>query len=109
MGQEYYDRLIAKCEELGWSAIEDEDGIVELQQYSPAGEDFSFEIKKERFVDDVWDFYNSFDIDDHIEEWVLARHNGDGSVPCVRALCNDAEAIDLMLCKLFYELDRVER
>ena len=38
-------QLFDVCEELGWMVYEDDD-MIELQMFSPAGEDFSFSVDK---------------------------------------------------------------
>ena len=86
------------CEELGWSLRLSED--VELSQYSPAGEDFSFCVSIENFVEEVVEYAANFDIDYHIETWLEAKSNGVRGVPSARVLVEDAYAIDEMLCCL---------
>ena len=47
------DKLREVCERLGWSVEEYEDGTVELEKYSPAGEDFIVTVDAEGFVENV--------------------------------------------------------
>lgn len=70
-----------------------DDGRVELEWYSPAGEDFLICVKVENFPRAIFEEYENFDIDDHIEMWVEAKRNGTGGIPSVRRLVIDAEAI----------------
>lgn len=98
--------LIDKAEELEWS-VEFEEGscgrYVEFSKYSPAGEDFGFSVYFDEIEDipnEVMKYYNSFDIDDHIEMWVEAKNNGVGGVPSIRRLAEDAEDIDDMIKEL---------
>lgn len=81
-----------------------DDGRVEIEKYSPAGEDFILCVDVENFPDAVAEYYDNFDIDEHIEMWVEAKRNGTGGVPSVRRLAIDAEAIDDMLKELAYAL-----
>ena len=76
------------------------DGSVEICQYSPAGEDFSFTVDRKKFVDDVKFYYDNFDVDEHIEMWVKARGCGVSGIPSVRRLAIDAEEIEDMLQEL---------
>lgn len=85
-----------------------DDGRVELGKYSPAGEDFSMCVNVENFPEAVMEYYESFDVDDHIEMWVEARKNGVSGVPPTRTLVADAEAIDDMLEHLAYALVGIE-
>lgn len=85
-----------------------DDGRVELEKYSPAGEDFSMCVNVENFPEAVMEYYESFDIDDHVEMWMEARKNGVSGVPPTRTLVADAEAIDDMLEHLAYALVNTE-
>ena len=88
------------CERLDWSVYECEDGSVELETNSPAGEDFFVTVDAEDFVENVKAYAASFDQDEHIEMLVSARRNGLSGVPSVRELVKDAEDIDKMLQEL---------
>ena len=46
------------------------------------------------------EYASDFDVDDHIEMWIEARHNGVQGVPNTRTLVEDAEAIQDMLDEL---------
>ena len=43
-GGQMKDKYREVCESLDWSVHEYDDGTVELEKYSPAGEDFSFTV-----------------------------------------------------------------
>lgn len=87
------------CENLDWQIYECDDGTVELEKYSPAGEDFVVSVQTENFIDEVKAYAAGFDIDEHIELWIGSR--GKQGVPSsVRELVEDAEAIDAMLKEL---------
>jgi len=86
-------------ESLGWSFTEDECGNIELEKWSPAGEDFVFEVGAEDCAENVRRYADDFDVDEHIELWISGR--GKRGVPStVRELLEDAEAIDKMLDEL---------
>lgn len=93
------------CERLDWRVTSDGYGNIELEKYSPAGEDFIITVGEEGFVDNVKAYSASFDKDEHIEMWILARRSGTRDVPSARELVEDAQAIDDMLrelaCALF--------
>lgn len=84
-----------------------DDGRVELEKYSPAGEDFIICVEVENFPDAVMEYYEDFDVDEHIEMWIEARRNGVRGVPATRELVKDAEAIDNMLQELAEALEEV--
>ena len=95
MNQKYLDKL----EQLDWVVNESESWI-ELEQYSPAGEDFIFSVSADNFVDDIKEYAANFDPDEHIEMWVTAKYNGGKDIPSIRELVEDADAIDKMLQEL---------
>ena len=91
--QKYIDVI----EGLGWNILGDpNDACIELQQESPAGEDFVFGVDTADFLKEVIEYADDFDIDEHVELWV--EHRGEGGCPsAVRELVEDAEAIKQML------------
>lgn len=95
------------CERLEWSVYECGDGSIELEKHSPAGEDFSICVGAGNFVDNVKEYAASFDQEEHIEMWVLARHTVSG-VPSIKELVKDAEDIDKMLKELAEALFQAE-
>jgi len=85
----------------GWAVSSyTDDGRVELEKYSPAGEDFLMCVEVENFPDAVMEYYEDFDVDEHIEMWIEARKHGTRGVPSPRELVKDAEDIDKMLQEL---------
>lgn len=111
MNQKYLDKL----EQLDWVVNESESWI-ELENTSPAGEDFIFSVSADNFVDDIKEYAANFDPDEHIEMWVTAKHNGGKDIPSIRELVEDADAIDKMLqelaiamCEVRNEIERDTR
>lgn len=101
-------KYLEALEAHGWAVSSyTDDGRVELEKYSPAGEDFIMCVEVENFPDAVMEYYEDFDVDEHIEMWVEARLNGTSGVPSTRRLAEDAEAIDEMLKELAYALAEV--
>ena len=88
------------CESLDWTIREYDDGTVEVCQGSPAGEDFFFTANIKNFPQEVEQYADDFDPDEHIEMWIEARKHGTGGIPTTRELVNDAEAIQKMLKEL---------
>lgn len=86
-----------------------DDGRVEIEAWSPAGEDFIVCVEVENFPAAVMEYYEGFDVDEHIEMLIEARKNGLQGVPSTRRLCVDAEAIDEMLKKLAYALMEADK
>lgn len=69
-------------------------------------EDFEFEAKS---VEDVWEYYNNFDVDEHVEMWLDAKiHGRVQGVPSVTQLVDEARTIDATLEELAKELTKLE-
>lgn len=95
--QAYLDIL----EKREWSVCDyTDDGRVELEWYSPAGEDFIVCVKVENFPDEILDYSDSFDPDEHIAMWIEAKQNGTKGVPGARQIVHDAEEIEKELDEL---------
>lgn len=88
------------CESLEWAVTECDDGTVELERYSPAGEDFIITVNAEDFAREVERYADDFDVDDHIAMWIEAKKNVTAGVPSTRELVHDAEDIQEMLNEL---------
>lgn len=101
-------RLIDKCEALGWFVKCYDNKDIELYQQSPAGEDFGFCVDEENFVENVKEYAADFDPDEHIAMWIEAKGFGTSGVPSARELVHDAEAIDEMLQNLAIALCEVQ-
>ncbi len=95
------NEFIEVCERLDWK-VEDDGKYLELQKYSPAGEDYSISVEKDDFMEDVYNAWASFDIDEHAASWYEAGKNGCRGVPSLRTLVWDAEQISKMLKQLYY-------
>ena len=102
--QKYIDVI----ESLGWNILGGlNDTGVELQQASPAGEDFVFYTDTADFPKGVIEYARDFDPDEHVELWV--EHRGEEGCPStVRELVDDAEAIKKMLQELANALNDVK-
>ena len=103
--QKYIDIL----EENDWSVSSyTDDGRVELQKYSPAGEDFSIIVEVEDFTESVREYANDFDADEHAEMWIEARGKVRGVPESIRELIEDAEEIQEMLNGLADALEEIK-
>ena len=95
----------AIIEDLDWRIHEadDADGerCWELQKCSPADEDFTFTVGDNHLVENISVYATDFDPDEHAEMWVRARYEGkDKTIPGIRTLIEDADAIKAMLEEL---------
>lgn len=89
---------------------EPEKSYVELETHSPLGEnviikiDFDPEDPVESFIDNLKDYYQNFDPEDHAAPFI--EHRGKNGVPdSIRDLVDDAEAIDSMIKDLIFALE----
>ena len=110
---ENLEELLDTAEEMGWSYRiykEDSDrAYVEMKKSSPAGGAFSIEVdfieESEiiSFLDDLYDVYASFDVDEYVD--MYASQRGENGVPgTYRELLEDAEAIEEMIKELYDSL-----
>lgn len=88
------------CEGKDWRVRELDDGSIELENWSPAGEDLVFYVDcGEPFAEGVVRIYESFDPEEHAALLIPAR--GTNGIPnSLRTLIDDAGAIDSMLEEL---------
>ena len=83
------------------------DGRVEIENYSPAGEDLVVCVEIENFPESVDEYARNFDPDEHATMWV--EHRGEGGCPSsIREIIDDADAIKEMLSELAEKLAEVE-
>ena len=85
-----------------------QDRYVELEFFSPLGEDFilsiDFDGTPKDFVKQFRSYYEDYNPDDHAAGWI-AQRGKNGTPPGVRALIDDAEAIDDLLYKVTIQLE----
>lgn len=92
---------------LDWTCYKCDDGTLELEKYSPAGEDFVFSISRSDIPQEVANYARDFDEDEHVELFVHER--GKRGVPeSVKELLEDAKEIQKMLDELAEALGTVE-
>ena len=107
MTEKLKEMLVRKAEELDWS-VSVGDGYWEFCKVSPAGEDFGFGITGEDVVDELLEYYEEFDTEDHVMDLMEAKKNGLSGVPSLKELVEDADAIDSMIEDLYDALHEVE-
>lgn len=105
------EELLDTAEEWRYQIYGEEDGrtYVELETSSPAGEDFIMYIDFNQsepvtsFLDDLKEYYEEFDAEEHAEMYIERR--GQNGVPgTIRELLDDADAIKEMIGDLWKEL-----
>lgn len=103
------EAYVKVIKEQGWSVVGCDEQEIELETWSPAGENLCICVSTAAFPQSVTEYYEDFDPDTHVEELIVARRNGFQDVPkSIRDLVDDAEAIDEMLRDLAYALTNVE-
>ena len=86
------------------------DKYVEFSKYSPAGEDFSFEVLYTHVSEipkKVMEYYEEFDPEYHASLW--ADSAGRNGVPRLRELIEDADAIEEMIRELAIAFDAMKK
>ncbi len=106
LSQNYIDIL----KENDWSICSyTGDGGVELEKYSPLGEDFLMYVEVVNFPDSVREYANDFDPDEHASMWINARGTVNGIPESVKDLIEDAYAIKQMIYELADALEGKEK
>ena len=109
------DKIIGVVTNNGFSINEVEkqgnDFYVELNQYTPCGEDWWetiwFDGTDEGFIKAVRERYNNFDVDEEAEIWI--KNRGNNGVPdSIKDLVEDAEWKERTLGELFDQLAELE-
>lgn len=120
--------IIDAAEELGWSCTFDKqrrkvynDGkwdkeitekYVEFSQFSPAGQDFSFDVWYDNLGEimyKVYEYYQDYDVEEEVLMWLEAKRNGIAGVPDVQTLVHDQEEIEQMILELAEAIKKVTR
>ena len=86
--------------------IDTDNNSIDLEWYSPAGEDFllSFDVRDDDdFLSQLYDAYMDFDSEQHAIE-----NYGMRGAPSLRALLDDADAIEDELKRLGFALSKVK-
>lgn len=111
MAKELNSMIIEILENKDWKVydVTEQDGkyYVEIENYSPAGENIVetvwFDGTTEGFIDGMEKVAASFDVGEHVEMWVDKR--GKNGVPgTVRELLDDAEEIKALLNDTYSDL-----
>ena len=91
--------FVDAIEELDWSC-KDAGSNVELENWSPAGEDLIIYVDKGQWVADLFDNYENFDTAEHVKFLLDAKAHGFRGVPDEEVLVEDAKEILLMYKEL---------
>lgn len=76
---------VKKLEKYGFNVRKEEDGY-ELQQYTPAGEDWYLYFRK---LEEIKTYAEYFDPEEEFTMWVEAKQNGMKGVPSIPELWKD--------------------
>lgn len=102
-------KYVDAIENAGWMILDNEDDVgVELEQYSPAGEDFVFYSDLDDFPDSAIQYARDFDVDEHVVDKIEVRGQG-GCPSSIQELLDDAVAIQKMLNDLADALEARKR
>lgn len=100
-------KILDALDDNNWNLyIDTEDNFIELEWYSPAGEDFllSFDVKDDDdFLSQLYDAYINFDTEQHAVE-----NYGMRGAPGLRVLLDDADAIEDEIKRLWCALSKVK-
>lgn len=97
------DALQDIIQQKGWCIYEGED-YVEFEKSSPLGEDFAFDVSIDNLIENIREYCENFDPDDHGAMWIQCAGRN-GTPRDIRALANDAYDIQEMLEDLIRAID----
>ena len=90
-----------------WSVDYSDDGYIYFSKYSPAGQDFGFEVRgntMEELLDGIYNYYDNFDVSYETLLWLDdAGHGKNGAPYDMKDLYEDMEACEQNILEL-YEL-----
>ena len=103
-------KIIEKIEELGWNTSVNEDSTyVEIQKYSPAGQDFIFGVNtygdSNKFIENIYDYYKNFDVSYEAYLWLGNDGHGRNGAPYdMKDVYEDMESCKKMIHELYTSL-----
>ena len=103
------ERIIKVIDAEGWYFHDEGNGEGYLERHTPAGEDYIINVDPstaDALFQSIYDEDFNFDVDEHVEMWVEAKHNGVCGVPRVVELVDDAREITAMLESLVKAVGR---
>lgn len=104
-------KLMKQIENLDWRVNKEREDstCLELQKYSPAGQDFFITIDTENdrdiFLENLYSYYENYDISYETYLWLDELGHGRNGAPYdMRDLYNDMEACEQMVYDLYHSL-----
>lgn len=109
----WYSKVTDVCEALDWrvSTPKEDDPCWEFEKYSPAGEDFVFNVYAKNLTElkaELQSYYEDFDREDHVFGLLEAKRNGFRGVPDLDTLVQDSHDIEDMLEELAMEVTKIK-
>lgn len=97
-------------DDLGWFVGYPDEETVEIENYSPLGEDIFEDISLATFSEDIQEISDRFDVDEHVEKLIIAKNNGVRGIPnSIQDLLDDAKAIKKMYADLAAAVKAAEK
>ena len=109
--KKWQEKIIDIAEELDWR-VSVESNCFEFEKYSPAGEDFIFSIiatSLRKFQENLKEFHETFDREDHVFELLEAKRRGFAGVPDLDTLVEDSKDIENMLKELAEKVAKIKQ
>lgn len=106
-----YNKVIKTIEGLGFHVEQEENGFL-ISKFSPAGQDFSFEIEGEtleELINNTYDYYENYDVSYETYLWLDDTGHGTNGAPCdMKDLYEDMEACKEMIYEIYEALKAIE-
>lgn len=106
LGIELSDELHIIIEQNDWCIDYNDDGSIYFSKYSPAGQDFGFEVSGttlEALADNIYEYYQGYDVSYEASLWLEDGHGKNGAPYDMKDVYEDMEACEKNILEL-YEL-----
>ena len=104
-GIELSDPLTEVIEKLDWCIDYNDDGTIYFSKYSPAGQDFGFEVggtSLEEIAENIYDYYDGYDASYEASLWLDSDGHGKNGAPYdMKDLYEDMEACEQNVLELY--------
>lgn len=105
IGIELNDKLTHIIEEHEWGIDYNDDGTIYFSKYSPAGQDFGFEVggtSLEELAENIYDYYENYDVSYEASLWLDESGHGRNGAPYdMKDLYEDMEACEQNILELY--------
>ena len=105
LGIEFNSKLSNILDEHEWGVDYNDDGTIYFSKYSPAGQDFGFEVGGntiDKLLDNIYDYYENYNVSYEASLWLDNTGHGTNGAPYdMKDLYEDMEACEQNILELY--------